>query len=152
LLEVYAMLLIESEMPVSKVADCVKATPPRIRRIFDYWIQRAKSKDDLSGVCELGIDETSSKKGHNHVTVFVDMDQRRVVDVPPGKDSDTVSGFVEQLELKGGDRKQVEQVCIDLSPTFITGALNMFENASLTFDKFPYHTTLESSHGRSAQG
>ncbi len=64
------------------------------------------------------------------------MDQRRVVDVQPGKDSDTVSGFVEQLELKGGDRKQVEQVCIDMSPAFITGALNMFKNASLTFDKF----------------
>ena len=75
LFEAYSMLLIESEMPVNKVADCVKVTAPRLWRVFDYWIERAKAKDDLSNVCEIGIDETSSKKGHNYVTVFADMAQ-----------------------------------------------------------------------------
>ena len=47
LFEAYAMLLIESEMPVSKVSECVKATAPRIWRVFNYWIKRALSKDKL---------------------------------------------------------------------------------------------------------
>lgn len=136
LFEAYAMLLIESEMPVSRVAGCVKVTAPRVWRVFDYWVERARSKDDLSDVCEIGIDETSSKKGHNYVTTFVDMSQRRVIDVQPGKDRETVAGFVEQLELKGGDRKQIEQVCIDMSPAFIAGTLNMFQNSQITFDRF----------------
>ena len=136
LFEAYSMLLIESEMPVSKVADCVGVTTPRLWRVFDYWIERAKSKDDLSSVCEIGIDETSSKKGHNYVTVFADMAQRRVIDVQEGKDSKTIAGFVEQLELKGGDRKQIEQVCIDMSPAFVAGTLEMFQNSQITFDKF----------------
>ena len=136
LFEAYSMLLIESEMPVNKVADCVKVTAPRVWRVFDYWIERARSKDDLSDVCELGIDETSSKKGHNYVTTFVDMEKHRVIDVQPGKDSEVVTNFVEQLELKGGDRKQIEQVCIDMSPAFIAGSLEMFANSQLTFDKF----------------
>jgi len=136
LFEAYAMLLIESEMPVSKVADCVKVTAPRVWRVFDYWIERAKAKDDLSSVCEIGIDETSSKKGHKYVTVFVDMDKRRVIDVQQGKSSEAITDFVEQLELKGGDRKQVEQVCIDMSPSYIAGTLEMFQNSQITFDKF----------------
>jgi transposase len=136
LFEAYAMLLIEGEMPVSKVADRVHVTSPRLWRVFDYWIERAKSKDDLSNVCEVGIDETSTKKGHNYVTTFVDMEQHRVIDVQPGKDSATITGFVEQLELKGGDRKQVEQVCIDMSPAYISGTLEMFQNSQITFDKF----------------
>ena len=144
LFEAYAMLLIEGEMPVSKVADRVKVTSPRLWRVFDYWIERAKLADDLSTVCELGIDETSTKKGHNYVTTFVDMFQHRVIDactlrstrVQPGKDSSTITGFVEQLELKGGDRKQIEQVCIDMSPAFVAGTLEMFQNSQITFDKF----------------
>jgi transposase len=136
LFEAYAMLLIEGEMPVSKVADSVQVTSPRLWRIFDYWIERAKSNDDLSSVCELGIDETSTKKGHNYVTTFVDMVQHRVIDVQPGKDSATITGFVEQLELKGGDRKQIEQVCIDMSPAYVSGTLEMFQNSQITFDKF----------------
>ena len=136
LFEAFAMLLIESEMPVSKVSDCVKVTAPRVWRVFDYWIERAKARDDLSAVCQIGIDETSSKKGHRHVTTFVDMEQRRVIDVQPGKDTQTVTDFVEQLELKGGDRKQIEQVCIDMSPAFIAGTLDMFQNSRITFDRF----------------
>jgi transposase len=136
LFEAYAMLLIESEMPVSKAVKCVKVTAPRLWRVFDYWVELAKSEDDLSNVCEIGIDETSSKKGHSYVTTFVDMNSRRVIDVQPGKDSEAVTNFVEQLELKGGDRKQVEQVCIDMSPAYIAGTLEMFQNSQITFDKF----------------
>jgi transposase len=136
LFEAYSMLLIESEMPVNKVARCVNVAAPRLWRVFDYWIARAKSKDDLSDVCEIGIDETSSKKGHHYVTVFADMAQRRVIDVQEGKDSETIVGFVDQLELKGGDRKQIEQVCIDMSPAYVAGTLEMFANSQITFDKF----------------
>ena len=136
LFEAYAMLLIESEMPVSKVADCVQVTAPGVWRVFDCWIEKSKRQDDLSQVIEIGIDETSSKKGHNYVTVFVDMNNRRVIDVQPGKDQESVGNFVEQLELKGGDRKQVEQICIDMSPAFIAGTMDMFQNGQITFDKF----------------
>ena len=63
------------------------------------------------------------------------MEQRRVIDVQPGKDTQTVTNFVER-ELKGGDRKRIEQVCIDMSPAFIAGTLDMFQNSQITFDRF----------------
>jgi len=65
LFEAYAVLLIESEMPVGKVSDCVGVTAPRVWRVFDYWKDRAFSKDDLSDVKFIGVDETSRKKGHS---------------------------------------------------------------------------------------
>ena len=70
LFEAYAMLLIESEMPVSKVSEILDVTSPRIWRVFDYWIEKAFSADDLSDVTQLGIDETSRKKGHHYITQF----------------------------------------------------------------------------------
>jgi len=73
---------------------------PRIWRIFDYWMAQATADEDLSEVSHLGIDETSSKKGHKYVTVFVDMEERRVIGVQAGKDSNTITNFVEYLESK----------------------------------------------------
>ncbi|MDR0697603.1 MAG: hypothetical protein LBG28_00065, partial [Tannerella sp.] len=52
----YAMLLIESEMPVNKVSSCMHVTAPRVWRVFDYWIERAVSGDDLTEVTEVGMD------------------------------------------------------------------------------------------------
>ncbi len=134
--EAYAMLLIENEMPVSKASKTVGATAPRLWRVFDYWVEKAIYEDDISSVCELGIDETSSKKGHEYITLFVDLEQRRVIDTQIGKDKSCIEKFVHTLEAKGGDRKQVEQVSIDMSPSFIGGTLEMLPNAQLTFDKF----------------
>jgi transposase len=99
------MLLIESEMPVSKVSDCVGATAPRIWRVFDYWIARAVANDRLSEVKRIGMDETSRKKGHRYVTQFVDLDARRTIFVTEGKDASTVDAFVEELE-KGAEGKK----------------------------------------------
>lgn len=136
LYEAYCMLLIECEMPISKVAHCMRVTAPRIWRVFDYWIDRAVRSDDLSSVCEIGIDETSSKKGHDYVTLFVDMQSHRVIDVEKGKHKETVSEFVYAFEAKGGHRRQIEQVSMDMSPAFISGVLSMLPNAQVTFDKF----------------
>lgn len=136
LFEAYAMLLIEYEMPVNKVADSLRVVSHRLWRVFNYWIQKAVGKDDLSGVKNIGIDETSSKKGHNYVTLVADMDERRVVHVTPGKDAATVGNFVEGLQGKKGKVENIESICMDMSPAFIGGALEHLPNAKIVFDKF----------------
>lgn len=136
LFEAYAMLLIESEMPVSKVSECVKATAPRIWRVFNYWIKRALSKDKLDTVTQIGMDETSRKKGHNYVTIFADLDQRRVIHVCEGKDASTVEDFTKALESKGGSKEKIEIVSMDMSPAFISGVKENLPDAQLVFDKF----------------
>jgi transposase len=136
LFEAYAMLLIEYEMPVNKVADSLRVIPNRLWRMFNYWIQKAVGKDDLSGVKNIGIDETSSKKGHSYVTLVADMDEHRVIHVTPGKDAATVGNFVEGLQGKGGKVENIETICMDMSPAFIGGALEHLPNSKIVFDKF----------------
>lgn len=136
LFEAYAMLLIESEMPVNKVSDCVGATAPRIWRVFDYWIERAIVNDNLSEVKRIGMDETSRKKGHSYVTSFVDLDTRRTIFVTEGKDASTVDAFVGALEKRGGKKEDVKLVSMDMSAAFISGALSYLPEAHLVFDKF----------------
>jgi len=136
LFEAYSMMLIEYEMPVNRVGKAMGEYPGRIWTIFDHWVGRAYSKADHSQVEQLGIDETSSRKGHSYLTVAVDMDERRVIHVTEGKGAATIEAIKDYLETKQAPPPQISQVCIDLSPAFISGVESWFPNAQITFDRF----------------
>jgi len=136
LFEAFAMLLIEQEMPVSKVAKTLRVTAPRLWRVFGYWIKKAITKDDVSLVKQIGIDETSSRKGHNYVTVSVDIEARRVIHVGEGKDAKAIKQMKDELQSKGLRDENVKNVCIDMSPAFISGVIENFPDADITFDRF----------------
>ena len=136
LFEVYAMLLIENEMPVNKAASTLKVVPHRLWRVFNYWINKAVSADVLSSITHIGIDETSSKKGHKYVTVVADLTARRTIFVTQGKDGNTLANFAQTLENKGGSVANINTISMDMSPAFIGGAVQNFPQAQLVFDKF----------------
>lgn len=134
--EAFAMLLIENEMPVNKVAKIVQVYPNRLWNVFNYWISIAHQEDSIEGLDKIGFDETSVKKGHHYVTTMVDLEQRRVLFATPGKGADCIKQSVDYLEDKKVDLSSVKQVCIDMSPSFISGCGNHLPNADITFDKF----------------
>jgi transposase len=145
LFEAFSMLLIEKEMPVNKVGQVVGEYPNRIWTFFNYWMKIAYSDADHSGITTLGIDETSSKKGHDYITIAVDMKTSRVVHATEGKGADTIAKISDYLEVKGTKRKDIEQVCIDLSPSFISGVESQFPNAEVVFDRFHVKALLNKS-------
>jgi transposase len=130
------MLLIGSEMRVNRAADIMGVHAQRLWNVFNYWVARARKADGQSRVEVLGIDETSTKKGHNYVTLAVDMEERRVIYVTPGKGADCVERLKGHLEEKGAAKEQIKQACIDMSPAFIAGISKSFPNAEITFDRF----------------
>jgi transposase len=123
-------------MPVNKVGRVLGEYPKRIWTIFNYWIGIAYSEADHSNITRLGIDETSTKKGHNYVTLGVDLDKRSVVHATEGKGSEAITEIANYLESKGSPKEKVSNICIDLSPSLISGVTTEFENAAITFDRF----------------
>ena len=136
LFEALSMSLIESEMPINKIAKLLNVNAHRIWTIFNYWVKQAYAKDDPSQITKIGIDETSKRKGHDYITVAVDLDERRVIHVVEGKNKQTVADIRDYLCDKQTNIKQIEQASIDLSPAFISGISEHFPNASITFDRF----------------
>lgn len=134
--EAYVMTLLRLEMSPSSVADLVKVYPQRIWDVFNHYVGLAKGQSDDSGIEEVGIDETSKRKGHDYITVGVYLSQGRVFKVAMGKDAAAVKALAGHLEAHGSPPQQVSQVCIDMSPAFISGVTSAFENAQITFDRF----------------
>ncbi len=141
LFEAFSMLLIESEMPVNKAAKVLQVYPNRIWNIFNYWISIAHNEDKIEELDKIGFDETSVKKGHNYVTTAVDLDKRRVLFATEGKGAECIEKSVKYLKNKNVDTNNIKQVCIDMSPAFISGCTDYLPNADITFDKF--HVTKE---------
>ena len=110
----------------------------RLWRVLQHYVEKARAEADFSEVTTIGVDETSRSKGHNYITVFMELeeDRRRVVFATEGKDADTVRRFREDLEAHGGKAEQVQEACLDMSAAFIRGLTDQFPEAELTFDNF----------------
>jgi transposase len=121
LFESYVMALIEYEMPINKIAQLVDENAHRLWTIFNYWISRAYNADQPKPVKKLRLDETSKKKGHDYVTLAVDLDERRVLHVTEGKDKDAVKAVPDYLESKKINANTIQHASMDMSPCFISG-------------------------------
>jgi transposase len=136
LFEAFAMLLIEYEMPVNKVASTLRVVAHRLWRVFNFWVKDARQKDNLAEVKQIGIDETSAKKGHDYVTVCADLERRRVIHVSEGREATVVADLANAIEEKKGDVKEISHVAIDMSPAYIAGVVEHLPKAKIVFDKF----------------
>lgn len=135
LFEAFVMVLARN-MPVNAIARLVKEHDTRLWRVLHHYVEKARGEQDYSGVTRFGVDETSSKKGQNYISVFVDMDESKVIFATPGKGADTLGAFKEDLEAHGGQADRIQDACCDMSGAFISGIEKIFENAEITFDKF----------------
>jgi len=123
-------------MPLGKIAELLGEHDTRLWRLVHRYVDGARQKADYSGIESVGVDETSSKKGHKYVSLFVDMDKAQVVHVAEGKDSSTVTSFKNMLVSREIKPTQIQNVCADMSPAFRKGVQEEFPWAKLTFDKF----------------
>ena len=136
LFEAFAMALIEREMPVKRVAEILRVNPQRVWTVFNHWVCEARKRDDPSTVTRMGFDETSSRKGHEYITIGVDMDAKRILHAEPGKGQEAIVGIQRYLASQEVKPEQIEKVSMDMSPSFIAGVTKTFPKAEITFDRF----------------
>jgi len=124
------------EMPIRAMSKILREHDTRLWRVLNHYVEEARREADFSSVREVGVDETSSKRGHNYVTLFVDLEKPRTMFVTEGKDASTLIRFKEDFESHKGDVEAIEEICCDMSPAFIAGVEKNFPHAQITFDKF----------------
>lgn len=136
LFEAFAMTL-ATHLPIAVAAErFLKITDQRLWRIVFHYVRAAVARMDLAAVTRVCIDETAAKRGHDYITLVVDIDGRRVAFVADGRSADTIRQFADHLEDRGGDASRIKQACIDMSPAFIRGVTDNLTEAEITFDRF----------------
>jgi transposase len=130
------VVMLAKSMPVLAVARFVGEHDTLVWRIVTYYVDAARAKADHSMVTQAGVDETASRRGQRYVSLFVDLEQRKVLFATPGKDASTVAAFASDLKAHGGDPDAVTDVSAGMSKAFFSGVTANLPNAAVTFDKF----------------
>jgi transposase len=129
-------MVLAQDMPVKAIAELVGEHDTRLWRILEHYVEEARAKQDYSQVRRVGVIDAAAKRGHNYISLFVDLDAPQLLFATPGKGSDTVAAFSEDLQAHGGRPEDIETVCCDLSPAYIAGVKAFFSRAKLVFDRF----------------
>ena len=123
-------------MPVHNVCQVLDVYDNKLWKMIKAYTNKARAEEDYSKVTVVGIDETSVRKNHVYVSLFVDIEEKRTIFVTEGKDHTVIQAFVSDLVAHGGQPDNIEQGSCDMSPAFIKGVEANLPNASVVFDRF----------------
>ena len=135
LFEALAMTLM-TNMPVRAAARLVGEHDTRLWRVLFHYVEMALARMDLADLRRVCIDETAAKRGHDYISLFVDIDSRKVVYIADGRGADVVREFADWVDAHNSDASRIKEVCIDMSGAFIKGVSDNLTEAQITFDKF----------------
>jgi transposase len=123
-------------MVVSHAGGIMNEQSYKLWEMLDRYIKAGRDLSDFSEVRYIGTDETAKSRGHNYITIFIDLEKSTVLFITDGKDSETIKKFVEDFTKHNGKVENVIRVSIDMSPAFIKGVAEYLPKAEITFDRF----------------
>lgn len=147
LMEAY-LLMMAKVLPIREIERQTGVSDDRIWHLINSRVDEAWEEASWEGLERLGVDETSTRKGHKYGTAFMELtnEQRegesetchvaRLLFFTPGKGKDTFKEFVAELQRRQISPEAIQEVAMDMSPSFIAGAGEHFPKASLCFDRF----------------
>lgn len=118
----------------TKVTELMGISWRTVGSIVERVVARNLDSTRLEGLRNIGVDEFSYRKHHRYITTIVDHDRRRVVWAAPGKTSDVLKAFFDQLGDEG--RAQIECVTMDMAAGYIKAVEENLPQAQIVFDRF----------------
>ena len=86
--------------------------------------------DRLHGLVDIGVDEISWCKHHQYLTLVSDHDTGTIVWGKPGKDTDTLHAFFDELP----DAASLDAVSMDMGPAYAKAVRQRAPSAVVRFD------------------
>lgn len=132
LYEAEVMRLMKINHSFTAVATSLGINIQRVESIYHHYTQNLE--EDIIGQTPVNIafDETSTRKGHDYITTFFDLDTRKIIGIYDGKSAQCVEQFKQDHPYP----QALRNISIDMSPAFISGAKACFPQARITFDKW----------------
>ena len=129
-----AMALVR-QMPVLAAARELGIQDTRLWRILRKHVNQAWESTDIGHPFRIGVDETAARRGHDYISVFVDLGEKRVLFACEGRSGVALAQFKAFLESKGVSTSGLDFTC-DMSPAYLLGIKEAFPDARITLDKF----------------
>ncbi len=130
--ERYALEL-SKHMTIQDVARHLSVSWDVIKDIQKRDLTKRFAKPGLKHLKTIAIDEIAVRKGHQYLTVVMDMDSGAMVFVGNGKGADALDPFWKRLKRAQAD---IQAVAMDMSPAYTSAVSANLPKAAIVFDHF----------------
>jgi transposase len=131
-----AVLVWLQDSPISVVAENFNLSWDEVDGIMQRAVKRGLERRVQRKVNNLGIDETSFRKGHKYVTVVMDKDRGAVLEVIEGHDTEGLKRWF--MTQKSGDLSELRSITMDMWDAYIKAVKESIEGWEklIGFDRF----------------
>lgn len=120
-------------MTMQEVADYLEVSWDTVKEIEKRYLYRHFARPKLKKLRRIAIDEIAVRKGHNYLTVVMDLESGAIVFVGDGKGADALKPFWKRLKAS---RAKIEAVAQDMSPAYASAVRTNLPQAVMVYDRF----------------
>ena len=132
--EAFAVEVILASRSLSQATDLLHLHWESVQRVIDRAVERGLARRSIEGLKRVGLDEKSFQRGQRYISLMTDLQQRRVLEVIPGRDLAQAILLWEKLpEL---ERTKVEAAAMDMGANFVAATRQAAPQAAIVHDRF----------------
>ena len=132
LYEAKVMQLMQLYHCFATVARQLQIHQQRVETIYHFYTATSFARQRVPLCEQIGVDETSTRKGHEYISIFVDMKTHQICHIEDGRQAEVITGFVQAHPAA----ERITDISMDMSPAFIKGVNQCLPSAKMTFDKW----------------
>lgn len=132
--EALAIEVIQACANVKRAAALLRLDWGSVHRIMERAVERGLERREVESVPYVGIDEKSFRKGHDYVSILVDLVNARVLEVAEDRTEEAADRLWEVLSDE--QKNAIEAVAVDMWKAFTNSAQRNAPNAEIVHDRF----------------
>ncbi len=120
-------------MTIKDIANHLKISWDTIKEIQKAYLKRRYKSIKLKNIKQIAIEEISIGKGHQYLTIVMDLQTGQILHAEKGKGGDALKPFWQKIKAS---KAQIQAVSIDMSPAYLRAVIENLPNVPIVFDRF----------------
>ncbi len=104
-----------------------------VKNIHKAYLKKEYQNPDLKNIQYVGVDEFSIRKGHEYMTIFINLESGEIIHAVEGKSMESVAPFLLELREKA---IQLKAIAMDMNAAYASAVKKHLPNIDVVFDRF----------------
>ena len=118
---------------IEHVAKFLGVSWSLVKNIHKGYLLREYKEPDLKAIQYIGVDEFSIRKGHEYMTIFINLETGEIIHAVEGKSIERVTPFFLHLKEKA---IQLKAIAMDMNAAYASATKMHLPNVDVVFDRF----------------
>lgn len=118
---------------IEHVSKFLRVSWSLVKKIHKAYLQKEYQNPDLKSIQYIGVDEFSIRKGHEYMTIFINLETGEIVHAVEGKSIESITPFILELKEKAPNLKAI---AMDMNAAYASATEKYLTNVDVVYDRF----------------